>query len=183
MEEKDGGLRFFRAVIRRDEEHYDMISAYWGLEDQTMAMLRNRGFDTSKIRKFLIVKDYCKVFGLVTTLQDLTEKDINIQYLLYKNGSTNIDVDVEENTLEFKEWNYSKFDGNFEKDVIEFTTRRIFENRFLESNTLFTCIFNAFSIFDGWSITCPKQLTKKEKEIMASILKAESSYGRKREKT
>lgn len=179
MEEKDGGLRFFRAVLKRSEEYYDMISACWGLEAETMAKLRSKGFDMSKVRKFLIIKDYCKVFGLVTTLQDLTEKDIDVQYVLYKNNSS----EVLEQTLNFKEWNYPMLGGDFERDVIENTTHQIFNDNFIGSRTLFICIFNAFGIFNDWTITRPKKLTQKDKEIIVNILKTELSYGRKRKKS
>lgn len=142
-----------------------------------MAKLRSKGFDTSKVRKFLIIKDYCEVFGLVTTLQDLTEKDINVQYVLYKNNSS----EVLEQTLNFKEWDYPMLGGDFERDVIENTINQVFNDYFIESRTLFTCVFDTPK--DWRIIAHPKKLTQKDKEIIINILKTELSYGRKRKKS
>lgn len=159
--------RFFRAVIRREQEKGDEDPAfsYFMIED-TFMFIKDK-FDISRIEKFQITRKNYVVFGLITDLEDITEDDLISETKCTINSSYI-------HSLYFKEHKYTEKD-DLKEIIIKISAEYI-------GDLIFSA--NDYVKEHHWEVCLrDEKIFRDNENIIRTILKSELNYGRKRKKS
>lgn len=161
--------RFFRAVIRREQEkrYEDPAFSYFMIED-TFMFIKDK-FDISRIEKFQITKENYVVFGLITDLEDITEDDLISETKCSINSSYI-------HSLYFKEHKYTEKD-DLKEITIKISAEYIGDLMFSANDYVYVNEYH-------WEVCLrDEKIFRDNEDIIRTILKSELNYGRKRKKS
>lgn len=161
MEEKEKKLRFFRAILLRDNER-----------DPAFNRWLSQSFDNKSLRKFKLTLDRRVVFGIVTDSEEITKEMLPKSIAMVSNAK----IRIEE--LNFEEWDYpDNQQGEYINANLEFITINY------DCPTEEVCFNGFFYTNDIFKVQFFGNCNEENKKLFYRIFNTEISYGRKRKKS